>query len=149
MGARERLLDVEFVQPVGLPWCTGRQCPPPASLPSSQLSALALVSLNIMLLFAILGLSMVLLLPGLSGQAKTGSVWLTVSSPAEPPPRSRALGSSSLGTGSCSEFRLLLSVGLQCHSKPDTANKRVKKKMFILRTGTVVNTWNLSRVCLL
>lgn len=88
---------------------------------------------------------MVLFLAGLSGQAKSGSVWLKVNSPANQPPPSRAPASSSLGEGSCSEFCLLLSVGFQCHSKPDAVNKWVKK-FFIFRTGTMINMWNLSRV---
>lgn len=110
--------------------------------------AIALVSLKVILSSLILGLSVVLFLPGLSGQVKAGLTWLKVNSPAKQPPLSCVLESSRLGEGSCSEFCLLLSVGLQCHSKPDAVNKWVKE-MFIFRTGTMINMWNLSRVCLL
>lgn len=81
---------------------------------------------------------MVLFLPGWSGQVKTGSIWLKVNSAAKQLPPSRALESSSLGEGSCSEFCLLLSVGLQCHSNPNAVSKWVKKN-FIFRTGTMIN----------
>lgn len=109
-------------------------------------SAVALI-LNTILFSLILGLSVVLFLPGLAGQVKIGSVWLKVSSPAKQPAPSHGPESSSLGESSC-EFCLLLSVGLQCHSIPDAVNKWVKK-MFNFRIGTMINMWNLSRVCLL
>lgn len=105
--------------------------------------AVALLSFHIIPFSAVLG---VLFLPGLSGQVKTGSIWLEVTPQLLHP---TPLGEQQLRQGSGAEFCLLLSVGLHCHCKARAGNKWVKRKMFIFRTGTMINMWNLAGVCLL
>lgn len=81
---------------------------------------------------------------GLCAWGRVGQRWgqLPASCPALCPAQQR------LSESSGSEFRLLLSGGVLCCSRPDAVNKRVKK-MCIFRTGTVIHMWSLSRVCLL
>lgn len=111
--------------------------------------AVALVSSNIIPFSPVSG---VLFLPGLSGQVKAGWIWLEVTPQLSSSSIPHPWGSSSLRQGRALEVNFVCCCqwDYSATAKPGAVNKWVKKKKkFIFRTGTMINMWNLSRVCLL